>query len=148
VLSQFEIEYLLDVLKELSEKQPLVFPSVYDSKDYSVISEDKRNKFTLTANRKGHKIITTCTFQNMHQSGNILLRLDLSGSPHTNPDGHRIDGPHLHIAKEGFGDSWAYIVPKEITIDIDNPLDSFINFLEYCKVKDVKHISFQDGLGL
>ena len=147
MLSQQEIECLLQILKELMEKQPLAFPSASDSQEYQIVSEDKRDKFIINANRKGHINITKCTFQERHQSGEILLRLDLNGRPHTNPDGEVLPCPHLHIIKENCGTSWAYPVPKVIFTDINDLLLSFINFLEYCKVKGTESIIFQDGLG-
>ena len=148
MLTQQEIDYLLQVLKELNEKQPLIFPAAFDSKQYNIVSEDKRDKFIIDVNRKGHIKLTKCTFQERHQSGNILLRLDLDGRPHTNPDRQEISCPHLHIIKEGYGTSWAYTVPSDIFKDTTNLLLSFINFLEYCKVKDTNNIKIQDGLGL
>ncbi len=148
MLTQQEIEYLLQTLKDLKEKQPLTFPSAFDSQEYNIVSEDRRDKFIIDANRKGYIKVTKCTFQERHQSGNILLRLDIDGRPHTNPDGQELPCPHLHIIKEEYGTSWAYPVPREIFNDTTNLLLSFINFLEYCKVKDTNTIIFQDRLGL
>ena len=37
-----------------------------------------------------------------------LLRLDIDTKPHRNPDGKKINGTHLHVYREGYGDSWAY----------------------------------------
>lgn len=148
MLSQHEIDYLLVVLKNLNERQPLAFPAASDSQAYNVVSEDGRDRFIIDANRKGHIKVTKCTFQERHQTGNILLRLDIDGPPHTNPDGNELPCPHLHIIRENYGTSWAYPIPTEIFTDTTDLLLSFINFLEYCKVKDTNNIFFQDGLGL
>lgn len=147
MLTQQEIDYLLQILKNLNEKQPLIFPPVSYSKEYNIISEDKKEKFIIDVNRKGHIKLTKCTFQKRYY-GHILLRLDIDGRPHTNPDEQEIPCPHLHILKEGYGTSWAYHIPDNIFEDTTNLLLSFINFLEYCKVKDTNSIMIQDGLGL
>ncbi len=146
MISQQEIEYLLQVLKDLIDVQPLTFPSFSESKQYQVVSEDGRNKFIIDADRKGHINLSKCTFQERN-SVNILLRLDLSGRPHTNPDGEELPCPHLHIMKENCGTSWAYPLPEDIFTNTSDLLLSFINFLEYCKVKDASNIIFQDRLG-
>ena len=147
MLNQQEIDYLLQVLKDIVDTQPLTFPSASESRQYQVVSEDGRNKFIIDAEKKGHINMSKCSFQERY-SVNILLRLDLSGRPHTNPDGEELSCPHLHIMKENYGTSWAYPVPEGIFTDTSDLLLSFINFLEYCKVKDVNNTIFQDRLGL
>jgi len=38
-----------------------------------------------------------------------MLRYD-NGGRHTNPDGEKFEGPHIHLFKEGFNDKFAYPV--------------------------------------
>lgn len=49
-----------------------------------------------------------------------LLRVDLEGPDHDNPDGTVVECPHIHIYKEGYGLSWAYPLQDEIDT---NPFD-------------------------
>lgn len=43
-----------------------------------------------------------------------LVRLDLNGPPHVNPDGVMVKCPHVHIYREGYDLKWAYPVPSHI----------------------------------
>ena len=57
--------------------------------------------------------LTKATYQNRARQAIILMRLDLDGPPHRNPDETEIPRPHLHIYREGFGDKWAIAEPVE-----------------------------------
>lgn len=79
-------------------------------------------------------------FQNRARTVISLARLDLMGSPHDNPDGERIDTPHLHLYKEGFGDKWAAPIDPAIftnVIDLHGTLDEFMAF---CRIVEVPNI--------
>lgn len=148
MLSQAEIDYLLNVLKEMNGRKDIPFPGPSEYETIDLISWDKREKFVVDINRKGKIKLTKCTFQNRHQAGTILLRLEIDGRPHTNPDGEVIPCPHIHIAKESYGMAWAYPIPKEIFTNVDDLILTLIQFLEYCKVNDVEDIKIQDRLML
>jgi hypothetical protein len=70
------------------------------------------------------------------------LRLDIGGGRHSNPDGEVIDGPHLHIYTEGYGDKWAYPLPDEFTDDI-SLMVKFVEFLRCCKIDNVNDLQLQ-----
>lgn len=74
----------------------------------------------------------------------ILVRLEVDGPPHTNPDGNLITGTHVHLYREGFDDKWAY--PLDVG-QFPNPNDiarTFEDFCRYCRVAPIP--SFQVGL--
>ena len=78
--------------------------------------------------------LTKATFQNRARQAIILMRLDLDGPPHRNPDGTKVQCPHLHTYREGFGDKWASAAPVD---RYTNTMDLFATckaFLQHCKI--------------
>jgi len=148
MLSQSEIDYLLQILKEITGRKDFTFPGPSEHKTIDLVSQDKKEKFIVDINRKGKIKLTKCTFQNRYQVGTILLRLEIDGRPHTNPDGKVIPCPHIHIAKENYGIAWAYPLPQELFTNVEDLVLTLIQFLEYCKVTNVGDISIQDRLML
>jgi len=83
-----------------------------------------------------------------------ILRLDILGPPHTNPDGdfpfagQQIDCPHIHIAHEVFGDTIAYpLNTKYANIYLTNEeiLDMVLvlnRFLKKCNVGNAAEYQF------
>ncbi len=133
---QEKADALLAMIKELVEKTNVQFPSAGAAKVLAAKSEDGREAFIMDINRKGMIKLTKCTFQERYELIEILLRLDIDGPPHTNPDGQVIPCPHLHIYREGFGDKWAVALPAGFS----NPADlekTFKEFLEYCNFKNI-----------
>lgn len=66
--------------------------------------------------------------QNRARSVEILVRIDVNGSPHKNPDGLVIPCPHIHIYKEGYNDKWAYPLDD---YPFQDPLDIFLTFQDF-----------------
>jgi hypothetical protein len=63
--------------------------------------------------------VSKCTYQERYAVIEILLRLDIDGPPHQNPDGVDVPCPHLHVYREGYGAKWAMPLPADFT----NPSD-------------------------
>ena len=74
----------------------------------------------------------------------ILLRLDLGFGGHRNPDDTEIRGPHLHVYREGYGDKWAYSLPKNFTNseDVFITLDEFMNYANIITKPNINKILF------
>jgi hypothetical protein len=64
----------------------------------------------------------------------VLARLCLNGPTHTNPDGERIDGTHLHLYREGYGDKWAEPLDSATFSDPTDPVTSLHQFLIFLHV--------------
>jgi len=64
----------------------------------------------------------------------VLLRLDLGNKPHTNPDGEKINGPHLHRYREGYGDKFAIPLPLDLFTSPDDPYVTVQEFMKYCHI--------------
>ncbi|NQU21722.1 MAG: hypothetical protein HQ567_10595 [Candidatus Nealsonbacteria bacterium] len=68
-----------------------------------------------------------------------MLRLDVDGPPHQNPDGEEMPSPHLHVYREGYGDKWAVPVPAEFT-DTSDLVCTLRDFMKYCNVQECPSI--------
>ena len=105
-----------------------------------LVSADKREDFILNFRRK--KIILEKRNHLIRAKKTIMLvRLDIDGPPHRNPDGQDMGGTHLHIynAEKG-GDRWAIPVPTEFFSDLSHPLTTLEDFMRYCNVKKIPPI--------
>lgn len=98
-------------------------------------SIDGREAFTLDLWRSG-KIQLERTHQLRGRRSICLVRLDLAGAPHTNPDKERVACPHLHVYKEGFGLQWAKPIDPTEFRDPGDPITTLADFLGFCQVVD------------
>ena len=74
----------------------------------------------------------------------LLLRLEVDGRPHTNPDGTKVECPHLHKYREGYDDKWAEPIAPNVFTNVDNLA---CTFREFAKLFGVVHIpAVQGGL--
>lgn len=136
MLLQSEIDYLLNLVKVLTAKTITIpSPGYHIELDASSLIDNE--KFLVDVNRKGTINLKKCTFQTRYQRSVILLRLDIEGSPHRNPDGEVIPCPHLHIFREGYGDSWAYPLSAHIVTDTNDIAQVLIDFLLYNNVNKI-----------
>jgi hypothetical protein len=82
--------------------------------------------------------------QNRARQVVVLVRLDLAGAPHCNPDGEELPCPHLHIYREGYGDRWARRVPASEFSNVEDLWQTLQDFMRYCKV--AKPPNIQKGI--
>ena len=69
-------------------------------------SADGRELFSLDIEK--HRVtLSKFKVQSRARKTLVLARLDFGGPPHQNPDGKRIDGSHLHLYNEEYGDKVA-----------------------------------------
>lgn len=142
MLSQKEIDELLEILKHIEYDQSMfAFPQKGEKEVLTAYSLDKRTMFLIDIT-PGKSRNNKISFQERYKKDVILLRLDMNGPPHTNPDGEKLSGNHLHIAREGYDDRFAIEVPERL-IDEKSRLRTLINFLEYCKIDNPDFASFE-----
>jgi hypothetical protein len=129
------------VLSELKDLKVIEFPAPGHSRALSGKSEDGRESFLFDINRKLSKTIrlSKCTYQNRYAVTEVLLRLDVDGRVHENPDGAVIPCPHLHVYREGYADAWAFQLPVQFTAPSDLA-KTLMEFLEYCNVTNIPEI--------
>ncbi len=144
MLTQLEADNLLEMLKMIQNaNEPFPFPAPGNSEVLSLLSEDGKKEFIVDINRKGYiNIAEKCTYQGRYQKDNVLLRLDICGAEHTNPDGTVVSGTHLHVYREGSGDRWAYELPEEI-MHPDDLIQTTIDFLKYFKTVNADSLEIQ-----
>ena len=105
MLTQAEADGLLAMSKRfVSPPTVSLAPGVDDS--YELASEDGKERFLLDVWR-GVIRVSKLKYQNRAKKIVVLARLDIDGSPHTNPDGAQLGGTHLHLYREGYEDRWA-----------------------------------------
>jgi hypothetical protein len=130
-ITQAEADALIEIEKRFVDDQDWTFPAAGERIALPLTSLDKREHFMLDVTRAQIKL-TKATFQNRARQAIILMRLDLDGPPHRNPDGNEIPCPHLHIYREGFGDKWAMPAPIDRypdTLDLFSTLARHSSFI-------------------
>jgi hypothetical protein len=142
MLTQAEADSLIAMAKTFVNRVTIKLPPGTDE-THELVGDDGREQFLLDLWR-GTIRISKLKFQNRARKVIVLARLDLNGAPHTNPDGQRLGGTHLHVYREGYEDRWAF--PLDRT-QFTNPADfrqAFDDFCRFCNIRDVPQ--FQGGL--
>lgn len=150
-MKQKEADELIEIQKQYVN--PIIkLPLASQCRDLEAKSTDGKHKFYVHLNRKGSIELHRCTYQMSYSSREILLRLDLDlHKTHLNPshDGlpsKKIQGPHVHIFREGFGDKIAFPLPEVFPgLDPENLEDAFTRFCRHCNF--TKYI-LQGGLNI
>lgn len=132
-LTQDEANILLNLEKYYIGDNSYKYPVVGGALHISIHSKDKKEEFSLDIRRSSIEFSKN-TFQNRAKKAIVLLRLDMGGSPHRNPDDREIMSPHLHIFREGFHDKWAYPLPDNIFTDLNNIATVLDEFMNFCKI--------------
>ena len=130
MLTNLEARRLLDAVKALVSNKPIVFPSLQSYVTLEAASSQTNDKFQIDILRKTLNV-KKCTYQTRYKKFINLLRIDIEGPPHTNPDGTEIPCPHIHIYKEGYDDKWAYSLKSEMNTNSNDLVQVLIDFLEY-----------------
>ena len=100
---------------------------------YALYSTDLRESFYLDLYRPT-KNPAKLKVQLRAVSDDILVRLDVNGSPHTNPDRVRKGKTHLHTYREGDGDDWAETLDPALFSSPNDPVTAFTDFCRYCNI--------------
>lgn len=142
-LTQDEADKLMAMTKRSVDEKDWLFPPPGESIAIPLTSLDKREGFMLDVTRARIKL-TKANYQNRARAAIILIRLDLDGPPHRNPDGKEVPCPHLHIYREGFGDKWAEPAPPDKYPNTRDLFSTFEAFMQQCNITDPPRI--QKGL--
>ncbi|MDO9327055.1 MAG: hypothetical protein Q7T80_19070 [Methanoregula sp.] len=132
-VTQAEAEALIAMPKIRANDEIWNFPGPGGSVTIPLVSESRRENFLLDISR-GQINLLKGTYQNRARQVVILVRLDLAGSPHRNPDDTVIPCPHLHLYKEGFGDKWACPLAPDTFNRIDDRWETLQDFMNYCNI--------------
>jgi len=133
VLSQAEADALIAMEKHRVNKELTDFPMEGQSVVLPLQSADQREQFLLDLSRARIDLRKT-KMQTRARHVIVLVRLDLGGAPHRNPDGEEIPIPHLHLYREGYGDKWAVPVPTDRFGDIADVWRTLNDFMGFCHI--------------
>lgn len=147
MLTQSEADALIAMQKKKPTDEQYGFPSSGEVLTMPIVSIDERESFLIDVNRKGRIRLTKCTYQERHRGIIILVRLDIDGPSHTNPEatsvplpylnqynGETIQCPHLHLYVEGFMDRWAIPAPSDTFNRTNDLYETLMDFFRYCNV--------------
>lgn len=138
-LTQAEADALIAMEKHRINEDRSDFPMGGQALVLPLQSSDKREQFLLDLSR-GRIDLLKVKMQNRGRQVVVLVRLDLGGAPHRNPDNEEIPAPHLHVYREGYGDKWAIPIPADrftATTDLWTTLEEFMGF---CSITQPPHI--------
>jgi len=142
-ISQAEADALIAMEKHRADAKESFFPEEGGRLAIALTSTDNRENFMLDITCARIKL-TKATYRNRARQAIILMRLDLDGPPHRNPDDQEIPCPHLHVHREGYGDKWAMRAPLERYPNVQDLFSTFEAFMQHCNIIDVPRI--QKGL--
>jgi len=131
-ITQAEAEALIAMEKQRVDDYQWFFPVPGGKLAIPLTSLDKRENFILDITRAQLKL-TKATYQNRARLAIILMRLDLDGPPHRNPNDEEVPCPHLHIYREGYGVKWAP-APPDIYSDTNDLFSTFEAFMRHCNI--------------
>ncbi len=133
MLTQSDADALIAVEKHSATEDQHEFPITGGKISIPLLSVDKREKFSLDIYR-GRIDLAKVTYQNRVRHTIPLIRVDLGGPPHVNPDGMSIPCPHMHVYREGFDDKWAQILPKSVFNSPNDLWETLQDFYKVCNI--------------
>ena len=112
MLTQAEADQLMAMAKHFIRPPATITIRPGADDTYELAGPSDRERFLLDVWRGTIKL-TKLKYQNRARTAVVLVRLDVDGAPHTNPDGVKFPGTHLHLFREGYDDKWAHLVDEE-----------------------------------
>jgi hypothetical protein len=138
-LTQVEADALIAMEKHRASEDHFDFPVGGGSLAIPLQSIDKREQFFLDIGC-GRLDLAKVSMQNRARQVVVLIRLDLAGSPHRNPNGEDVSTPHMHLYREGYGDKWAVNVDPTHFSATDDMWQTLEDFMRFCNITHVPHI--------
>ncbi|MBN1460266.1 MAG: hypothetical protein JXA57_12080 [Armatimonadetes bacterium] len=132
-LTQSEADALIAMEKCRVDETPHDFPGAGVGISIPLASADRREAFVLDLWR-GRIDLQKARYQNRARQVVLLVRVDLVGPPHRNPDGQEIPCPHLHLYRENHGLKWAVALPKDLFADPGDLWQTLEDFMRYCHI--------------
>ena len=124
-----------------SQKKISLEHGTNESRELEGIEENEQ--FILDVRRNSLRV-SRYNLQTRGRNVVVLVRLDVNGAPHRNPDGKIIEASHIHVYQEGFEDKWAYPLKED---EFENPNDVAQTFQDFCHRCAIERIPFiQQGL--
>ena len=140
-LSQTEYEIVMELQKEFEDGiTPLMLGPGPVRWTRQLFSPETREEFILDYH-KGSIAIEKFVINHRYRQSIILLRYCHTGR-HTNPDGITLDGPHIHMYREGYADKYAFPA-ADMGINISDDIQViFRKVLQLCNIQNTPTINF------
>lgn len=139
-ITQAEADYLIALPKLFVENDPLEIGTPDETIKRELVSPDKRERFLLDVWSSGARL-GKYTFQNRSRTIIILIRVDVGDTlEHTNPDGTRVSGSHIHFYKEGYDEKFAFPLGEYAFRDAKDIVRTFEDFANQCHIQNVPPI--------
>lgn len=134
-LTQPEADALI-ALDKISENGDVHdYPDLGGSLRIPLTCKRDKESFMLDITR-GRIELRRGSFQNRARQNIVLVRLDISGGKHRNPDGELVPCPHIHIYREDFGTKWAKSVDLDLFSNIEDQWQLLQDFMKFCNITD------------
>jgi hypothetical protein len=139
VLMQAEADALIAMAKAFADTGPVAIPpGVDDTRE--LIGTNPKQRFLLDIWRSTFRL-SKLRSQTRGRQIVVLVRLDIDGAPHTNPDGMRLSGTHLHLYREGYDDKWAQPVESDRFRNLQDIPLAFEDFCTFCNITGAHRFS-------
>lgn len=138
-LTQAEADALIAMEKHRVNDDRTLFSMGGENVTLPLQSPDRREQFLLDLSR-GRIDLLKVKMQNRGRQVVVLVRLDLGGAPHRNPDGQELRAPHLHLYREGYGDKWAFPIPADHFPQVEDVWATLNALLQFCNITQPPHI--------
>ena len=132
-LTQAEADSLIQMEKYRIDDQAWYYPIPGDRIEVPMQSPDGKERFLLDITRSQIDL-KKVSHQTRYRKTAILVRLCLGSAPHRNPDGQEIPAPHIHLYREGFGDTWAFPVEPRFFSNLADLNQALVDFMGYCNI--------------
>lgn len=131
-LTQSEADALMAMEKHRINEDQWDYPSLGGAISIPLRSTDKKEEFLLDIGR-GRIDLKKTKYQNRARYVVVLVRIELGGPPHRNPDDTEVTAPHLHLYREGYGDKWASPLPKAFS-NVEDQWKVLQDFMKFCSI--------------
>jgi len=144
-LTDSEVQHLIRLPKRFTDIAQVIIPQSGEFEHRSDLAAiGGRDTFILDISRAAIRM-TRCKSQTRYARNIILIRVDLDGSPHENPDGTDVGRSHVHIYRAGWDDKWAYPLSEYKGFASCSTLVELVrSFCRYCGV--TSDIPYQEGI--
>jgi len=144
-LSDTEVQRLIHLQKKFADEAEVLVPA---SGQYEHCSElvaiKDGDRFLLDVSRAAIRL-TRCKTQTRYARNTILIRVEIDGPPHDNPDGTEVGPSHVHVYREGYDAKWAYPIDEfPEFMGCTSLIELVRKFSRYCGV--VSRIPYQEGV--
>lgn len=133
MLTQAEANALIAMAKQFVSSAPISIPPGADD-TYELVGANIKERFLLDVWR-GSRRIAKLKYQTRARKIFVLVRLDIDGAPHTNPDGMTLGGTHIHLYRERYEDKWAFQPDPTLFTNLSNIQQSFGDFCGFCNAQ-------------